>query len=89
MVIPTRKIVGDILHYFGNIRQLDIVVGVACDTNLKAAVAAINAVLAANPRVLEDPAPVVQAIQLGDSAVHIGMPSGTSRLARRKEMRIR
>jgi len=73
VVIPNRKIVGDILHNFGNIRQLDIVVGVACDTNLKTAVAAINAVLAANPRVLGDPVPVVQAIQLGDSAVNIGV----------------
>jgi small conductance mechanosensitive channel len=73
VVIPNRKIVGDILHNFGNIRQLDIVVGVAYDTDLNAAVTAINSVLATNPRVLEDPAPVVQAIQLGDSAVNIGV----------------
>jgi small conductance mechanosensitive channel len=73
VVIPNRKIVGDILHNFGNIRQLDIVVGVAYDTDLNVAVAAINAVLAANPRVLKDPAPVVQAIQLGHSAVSIGV----------------
>jgi small conductance mechanosensitive channel len=73
VVIPNRKIVGDILHNFGNIRQLDIVVGVAYDTDMSAALAAINAVLAANPRVLKDPAPVVQTIQLGDSSVNIGV----------------
>ena len=73
VVIPNRKIVGDILHNFGNIRQLDIVVGVAYDTDMSAAVAAINAVLAANARVLKDPAPVVQPIQLGDSVVNIGV----------------
>src|SRR5580693_7334890 len=73
VVIPNRKIVGDVLHNFGNIRQLDIAVGVAYDTDMSAAVAAINAVLAANPRVLKDPAPVVQPIQLGDSAVNIGV----------------
>ena len=73
VVIPNRKIVGDILHNFGGIRQLDIVVGVAYHTDLNAAVAAINTVLAANPHVLKDPPPVVQAIQLADSAVNIGV----------------
>jgi small conductance mechanosensitive channel len=40
---------------------------------MNAAVAAINEVLAANPRVLKDPPPVVQPIQLGDWAVNIGV----------------
>jgi len=73
VVIPNRKIVGDILHNSGNIRQLDIAVGVAYDSDMNAAVAAINQVLAANPRVLKDPPPVVQPIQLGDWAVNIGV----------------
>jgi small conductance mechanosensitive channel len=73
VVIPNRKIVGDVLHNFGNIRQLDIAVGVAYDSDLNAAVAAINAVLAANPRVLKDLPPVVQPMQLGDWAVNIGV----------------
>ena len=73
VVIPNRKIVGDILHNSGNIRQLDIAVGVAYDSDMNAAVAAINEVLAANPRVLKDPPPVVQPIQLGDWAVNIGV----------------
>jgi small conductance mechanosensitive channel len=72
-VIPNRKIVGDILHNSGNIRQLDIAVAVAYDSDMKAAVAVINEVLAANPRVLKDPPPVVQPIQLGDWAVNIGV----------------
>jgi small conductance mechanosensitive channel len=73
VVIPNRKIVGDILHNSGNIRQLDIAVGVAYDSDMNAAVAAIKEVLAANPRVLKDPPPVVQPIQLGDWAVNIGV----------------
>jgi small conductance mechanosensitive channel len=73
VVIPNRKIVGDILHNSGNIRQLDIAVGIAYDSDMNAAVAAINEVLAANPRVLKDPPPVVQPIQLGDWAVNIGV----------------
>ena len=73
VVIPNRKIVGEILHNFGTIRQVDIVVGVAYDTDMTAAFAAIAEVLQANPRVLRDPGPVVQTLMLGDSAVNIGI----------------
>ncbi|MGH8137841.1 MAG: mechanosensitive ion channel family protein [Steroidobacteraceae bacterium] len=73
VVIPNRKIVGEILHNFGTIRQLQIKVGVAYDTEMESALAAIGEVLQANPRVLKEPAPVVQAILLGDSSVSIGV----------------
>lgn len=73
VVIPNRKIVGEILHNYGQVRQLDVTVGVAYDTDLTAALAVIREVLAANPRVLKDPAPVVQPLQLGDSAVAIAV----------------
>jgi small conductance mechanosensitive channel len=73
VVIPNRKIVGDILHNSGKIRQLDITVAVAYDSDMSAAVATINEVLAANSRILKDPPPVVQPIQLGDWAVNIGV----------------
>jgi small conductance mechanosensitive channel len=61
VVIPNRKIAGEILHNFGGIRQLTVVVGVAADTDLNAALAVIDEVLKANPRVLRDPAPVIHA----------------------------
>jgi small conductance mechanosensitive channel len=73
VVIPNRKIVGEILHNFGTIRQVDIVVGVAYDTDINSALAAIGAVLQANPHVLRDPAPVVQTLLLGDCSVSIGI----------------
>jgi small conductance mechanosensitive channel len=73
VVIPNRKIVGEILHNYGRVRQLDVTVGVAYDTDLTAALAIIREVLAANPHVLRDPAPVVQPLQLGDSAVAIAV----------------
>jgi len=47
VVIPNRKIVGEILHNFGTVRQIDIVVGVAYDTDINSAVAAISEVLQA------------------------------------------
>jgi small conductance mechanosensitive channel len=73
VVIPNRKIVGEILHNYGRVRQLDFTVGVAYDTDLTAALAIIREVLAANPRVLQDPAPVVAPVQLGESAVALAV----------------
>jgi small conductance mechanosensitive channel len=73
VVVPNRKVVGEILHNYGHIRQADITVGVAYDTNLGAAFALIREVLAANARVLKDPEAIVQAIQLGESAVGVAV----------------
>jgi small conductance mechanosensitive channel len=73
VVIPNRKIAGEILHNFGEIRQLDLYVRVAYDTDLDAAVTAVHEVLAANPRVLKDPAPVVQAATLGEYSIRIAI----------------
>jgi small conductance mechanosensitive channel len=73
VVIPNRKIVGEILHNYGVIRQLDMSVGVAYATDLDAAVALIREVLLANPRVLQEPPPVVQVSLLGKSAINIAV----------------
>ncbi len=73
VVIPNRKIVGEILHNYGEVRQLQLNVGVAYGTNLDAAIAAIREVLEANPRVLKDPPPLVQASTLGDFSVNIAI----------------
>jgi small conductance mechanosensitive channel len=73
IVIPNRKIVGEILHNYGRVRQLDFTVGVAYDTDLNAALAIIREVLAANARVLQDPAPVVAPLHLGESAVALAV----------------
>jgi len=69
VVVPNRKIVGEILHNYGTIRQVDVVVGVAYDTDLASLTRLIREVLEANPRVLRDPEAVVQPIQFGDSSV--------------------
>ena len=73
IVIPNRKIVGEILHNYGRIRQLDISVGVAYDTDINSALATIDDVLKSNPRVLRDPPPVLQAGRLGEWAVSIAV----------------
>ena len=73
VVIPNRKIVGEILHNYGKIRQLDLAVGVAYHTNLTDALEIARDVLDKNPRVLKDPAPVVGIAQLADSSIHISI----------------
>lgn len=77
VVIPNRRIVGEILHNYGSIRQLDIEVGVAYDTDLNAALATINAVLAGNPRVLKEPAPVIGVSVLADSSIQVAVKPWT------------
>jgi len=73
IVIPNRKIVGEILHNYGKIRQLDILVGVAYDTDLNSALATVNEIVRDNARVLAQPPPVIQATLLGSSAISIGV----------------
>jgi small conductance mechanosensitive channel len=73
IVIPNRKIVGEILHNFGKLRQLDIAVGVAYSTDLNTALATIAEIVQGNARVLRQPAPVIQATLLGSSAITIGV----------------
>lgn len=71
VVIPNRKIVGEILHNYGLIRQLDLRVGVAYDTDLGAAIALVKDLLDGNGRVLPDPSPVIQVAALADSSIEI------------------
>lgn len=71
VVIPNRKIAGEILHNYGEIRQVTITVGVAYDTDLGSALALIDSLLGANPRVLQQPKPFVQVATLADSSVKI------------------
>lgn len=78
VVIPNRKIVGEILHNYGALRQLDVTVGVAYDTDLPAALAAIRALLAAHPKLLSDPEPVVRVLALADSGVRIAVRPWTT-----------
>jgi small conductance mechanosensitive channel len=73
VVIPNRKIAGEILHNYGQIRQVNLTVGVAYDTDLNAALARIKALLATNPQVLQQPAPLIQVTALGDSSINIAI----------------
>jgi small conductance mechanosensitive channel len=71
VIIPNRKIVGEILHNYGKVRQLNIVVGVAYNTDLNQALALIDQILRANSRVLREMEPVIRVSVLADSSVNI------------------
>jgi small conductance mechanosensitive channel len=73
IVIPNRKIVGEILHNYGTLRQIDVVVGVAYDTDIKQALETIRDLLAAHPKILQEPEPVIRVLTLADSGVQIAI----------------
>ncbi len=73
VVIPNRKIVGEILHNYGKVRQLQVRVNVAYDTDLDAALKLIDDVLRSNTRVLAEPAALVATSALGEYAVLISV----------------
>jgi small conductance mechanosensitive channel len=73
VIIPNRKIVGEIMHNFGSIRQLELAVGVAYGTDLDQATGIVRRVLAANPKVLKDPAPIVGVSLLANSSINIAI----------------
>jgi small conductance mechanosensitive channel len=73
VVIPNRKIVGEILHNYGTIRQLSLSVGVSYDTNITETLTVIREILDKNPRVLKEPAAGVGVTALADSCVNIAI----------------
>jgi small conductance mechanosensitive channel len=78
VVVPNRKIVGEILHNYGQIRQAEIMVGVGYESDLTTTLAGMRELVASNARVLRDPAPLVQVVTLGESAVQIAVRPWTS-----------
>jgi small conductance mechanosensitive channel len=73
VVIPNRKIAGEILHNYGEIRQLSQTVVITYESDVERAITAIREVLDSNSRVLQDPAPLVQAVSLGEFGVIIAI----------------
>jgi small conductance mechanosensitive channel len=73
VIIPNRKLVGEILHNFGAMRQVHLTLTVPLGTDVGAALEAATDVVSRNTRVLKDPAPVVGIGQLTDTGVRIGV----------------
>jgi small conductance mechanosensitive channel len=77
VIIPNRKIVGEILHNFGTIRQIHLTVDVVYKTDLDQALAIVREVVANHPHILKDPAPSIGISTLGHPAVTIAIEPWT------------
>jgi small conductance mechanosensitive channel len=71
IVIPNRKIVGEVLHNHGTIRQLSLSVGISYDANIPKTMALVREILSGNSRVLKELAPGVGVSTLADSSINI------------------
>ncbi len=73
VIVPNRKIVGEILHNYGKMRQLDLSVGIAYGTDLSLARTLVDNVLQQNPRIFKEPAPFFGIASLGDSFITLSI----------------
>jgi small conductance mechanosensitive channel len=73
IIIPNRKIVGEILHNYGTIMQCDLSVCVAYSTDISTAIGIITDILQGNALVLKDPEPLVGVTTLTESAIQIAV----------------
>lgn len=73
VVIPNRRIVGEILHNYGTIRQLQLKVGVAYGANLDQVLVVAKEIVAANSRALKEPVPMIGISELADSSVTLSI----------------
>lgn len=73
VIVPNRKIVGEILHNYGHIRQLDLTATIGCNADITRALAIVNDILRQNPTVLTEPAPVVGIAALKESSIALAI----------------
>lgn len=73
IVIPNRKVVGEILHNFGTIRQLDLSIGVSYQTDIESTLRVLRELVARHPTVLQDPAPIIGIAAFGDSSITLSI----------------
>ena len=71
VIVPNRKIVGEILHNYGRIRMCTVELGIAYEADLAGALGVIRDMVRAHAKVLAEPAPTVQISALADSTVKI------------------
>jgi small conductance mechanosensitive channel len=72
VILPNSSVTGgNIINYSAkDERRVDLVFGIGYDDDLKKAKTILERLLADDPRILKDPAPVVAVSELGDSSVN-------------------
>ena len=73
VIVPNSAIMGGpIVNYSTeDTRRVDLLVGIAYDANIKQAKEILESILANDPRILKDPAPLVAVAALADSSVNL------------------
>ena len=69
VIVPNRKIVGEILHNYGHIRQLDLSAAIGYSADITLALSTVSEILEQNPAVLTEPAPVIGIAALKESSI--------------------
>jgi small conductance mechanosensitive channel len=73
VIVPNRKIVGEILHNYGNIRQLDLTAVIGYSADITMALSIVSNILQQNRNVLTEPAPVVGIASLNESSIALAI----------------
>jgi small conductance mechanosensitive channel len=73
IVIPNRKVVGEILHNFGTIRQLDLSIGVSYRTDIDTTLRILRELVTRHPQVLQDPSPIIGIAGFADSSITLSI----------------
>ena len=73
VIVPNRKIVGEILHNYGYIRQLDLTAVIGYSADLTTALSIVNEILQQNSNVLTEPPPVVGIAALNESSIALAI----------------
>ncbi|MDB2594569.1 mechanosensitive ion channel [Porticoccaceae bacterium] len=73
IIVPNGGVIsGNITNYSANdTRRVDLVFGVGYGDDINAAKAVLQSVVAAEPKVLEDPAPTIAVVELADNSVNL------------------
>ncbi len=73
VIIPNGKIMSDAITNYSvqPNRRVDMIVGISYDSDLKKAKQILEELVAADERILKDPAPVIKVAELADSSVNL------------------
>lgn len=75
LILPNAKVAGDVIVNVNarGTRRIDLVIGIAGDADIGKAIGAVRELLAADARVLKEPAPEVAVTQLADSRINLAV----------------
>lgn len=71
VIIPNKKIIGEIIHNFSEFKLLEIKVGVSYNSDMDKAIAAVKDVVISDKRVMPKPEPKIGISDFGDSSINI------------------